>query len=206
MVNEKGHDVEAPLFIGKYIIIRHITPSDALLYHIWLQNPVFLAYKPYLKQLCPTAQQLSAYLTMQTELNPRIEFEVMVIQKRTQKPIGIMGLSSVDEFNKKAEFSAGFVSGYGTKSVWEAIHAGIVISFNKFNLHKLVFYVTSNNHHALKIIQANGFIAEGYFKEEILINESQRIDLHRFALMRKVWEDQNHALHQRLDRIAPITL
>ncbi len=205
MMNEKGHDVEAPLFIGKYIIIRHITPSDALLYHIWLQNPVFLAYKPYLKQLCPTAQQLSAYLTMQTELNPRIEFEVLVIQKRTQKPIGIMGLSSIDEFNKKAEFSAGFVSGYGTKSVWEAIHAGLSIIFNN-DFHKLIFYVTSNNHQALKIMRTNGFISEGYFKEEILINENQRADLYRFALMRKVWDDQNHILHQRLNRIAPITL
>lgn len=206
MVNEKGHDIEAPLFIGKYIIIRHLTPSDALLYHLWLQNPIFLAYKPYLKQLCPTAKQLSAYLTMQTELNPRTEFEVLVIQKTTEKPIGIMGLSSIDEFNKKAEFSAGFISGYGTRSVWEAIHAGIAISFQKINLHKLIFYVTSNNHQALKIMRANDFISEGYFKEEILINENQRADLHRFALMRKVWDDQNHILHQRLNRIAPIIL
>jgi RimJ/RimL family protein N-acetyltransferase len=187
-----------PLFIGKHVTLRHIEPTDALLYHIWLQNPVFLAYKPYLKRLCPTAGQLTAHLAMQAQSNPRTEFEVLVIQQTTQKPIGIIGLSGIDEFNQKAEFSVGFISGYGTRSIWEAIHAGIAISFAHFKLHKLICYVAAHNHQALKIIQRYGFIQEGYFKEEILIDDQQRVDLHRFALMHRDW--QQHPLHQRFIR------
>jgi len=56
-----------PLFTGKYVTLRHIAPSDAPLYHIWLQNPNFLAYKPYLRRLCPTAAQLAVYLAMQAQ-------------------------------------------------------------------------------------------------------------------------------------------
>ncbi|KHD05062.2 hypothetical protein PN36_33945 [Candidatus Thiomargarita nelsonii] len=190
-----------PLFVGKHISIRHITPTDASLYHNWLQNPGFLAYKPYLKRLCPTPVQLVAYLAMQAQSNPRTEFEVLVMQQTTQTPIGIISLSSIDEFNQKAEFSAGFISGYGTRCIWEAIHACIALSFAHFKLHKLIFYVTPNNHRVLKIMQRYGFIHEGYFKEEILVDDKQRVDLHRFALMSRDWQ---HHLHQHLNRIVPI--
>jgi RimJ/RimL family protein N-acetyltransferase len=189
------------LFVGKYVSLRHIAPSDAPLYHIWLQNPNFLAYKPYLKRLCPTAVQLAVHLAMQAQSNPRTEFEVLVIQQN--KPIGIIGLSSIDEFNQKAEFSAGFISGYGTRSIWEAIHASIALSFAHFKLHKLICYVTDHNHQALKIMQRYGFIHEGYFKEEILVDDNQRVDLHRFALMHRDW--QQHPLYQRFKRIVPIS-
>ncbi|OQY50191.1 MAG: hypothetical protein B6247_21875 [Candidatus Parabeggiatoa sp. nov. 2] len=63
--------------------------------------------------------------------------------------------------------------------------------------------MASDNHQALKIMQRYGFISEGYFKEEILVDDDgQRVDLHRFALMQTAWED--HPFHQRLNRIAPI--
>lgn len=193
-----------PLFVGKYITIRNIVPTDAFLYHNWLQNPIFLAYKPYLKRFCPTAVQLAAHLAMQVQSNPRTEFEVLVIQQTTQNPIGILGLSSIDEFNQKAEFSAGFIRGYGTRCIWEAIHAGIALSFAHFDLHKLIGYVTASNHRMLKIMQCYEFQPEGYFKEEILVDEKQRVDLHRFALMRRDWEQ--HPLSQRLNRIVPVKI
>lgn len=195
---------QPPLFVGNFISLRHITTADAFLYHQWLQNPVFLAYKPYLKYLCSTPLDLMAHLAMQAQSNPRTEFEVLVIQQRTQEPIGIISLASIDEFNKKAEFSAGFISGYGTRCILEAIHAGIALSFVHYNLHKLIFYVTPNNHRALKIMQRYGFISEGCFKEEILIDEKQRVDLLRFALMKSTWLDKN--FQQHINRIAPISL
>ena len=192
----------SPLLVSKHIIFRPIVPMDAFLYHRWLQNPDFLAYKPYLKRLCPTPIQLSTHLTIQAEHNPRTEFEVLAIQQKSKTPIGILGLSGIDEFNQKAEFSAGFICGYGTRSIWEAIHAGIDISFTYSELQKLICYVTSNNHRVLKILQRYGLTHEGYFKEEILVDNKQRIDLHRFALIRRDW--QQHPLHQRLRRIAPV--
>lgn len=193
-----------PLFVGQSVLIRHIVPTDARLYHQWLQQPIFLAYKPYLRLLCPTPIQLMTHLAMQTQANPRTEFEVLVIDKNTQTPIGLLSLSGIDEFNQKAEFSAGFVSGYGTRKVWEAIHAGIALSFAHFELHKLIAYVTSTNHRVLKMMQRYGLIHEGYFKEEILVDDNQRIDLHRFALMRRDWEKS--ILYQRISRIAPVKL
>jgi len=193
----------SPLFTGKHVIIRPLSPTDAPLYHRWLQNPAFLAYKPYLKRLCPTSAKLLTHLTLQAQVNPRAEIEGLVIPQKTQAPIGIIGLAAIDRFNQKAEFSAGFVRGYGTHAIWEAIHAGFALSFARFKLHKLIFYVASDNHQALKIMQRYGFISEGYFKEEILVDDDgQRVDLHRFALMQTAWED--HPFHQRLNRIAPI--
>jgi len=194
----------SPLFTGKQVIIRPLTPADAPLYHQWLQNPVFSAYKPYLKRLCPTSAQLLTHLALQAQVKPRSEIEGLVIHQKTQTPIGLIGLAAIDRFNQKAEFSAGFVRGYGTSAIWEAIHAGITLSFARFQLYKLIAYVAPSNHQALNMMQRYGFINEGYFKEEILIDEEQRMDLYRFALMRSAWEE--HPLHQRLKRIAPITL
>jgi RimJ/RimL family protein N-acetyltransferase len=52
-------------------------------------------------------------------------------------------------------------------------------------------------------MQRYGFIHEGYFKEEILVDDNQRVDLHRFALMHRDW--QQHPLYQRFKRIVPIS-
>ena len=192
-----------PLFTGKHITIRSITPADTPLYYNWLQNPVFSPYKPYLKLLCPTSAQLFDYLTFQAQIEPRSEIEGLVIHKKTQVPIGIIGLAGIDRLNKKAEFSAGFIHGHGTHALWEAIHAGISLSFSGLGLHKLIFYAAANNHQPLKIMQRHGFVQEGYFKEEILIDEDdQRVDLYRFALIRRDWLQS--AFSKRLNRIAPL--
>ncbi len=191
-----------PLFTGKHITLRPITPADTALYYCWLQNPIFLPYKPYLKLLCPTPAHLLAHLSLQAQIKPRCEIEALVIHQKTQVPIGIIGLAGIDRFNKKAEFSAGFVYGHGTHALGEAINAGISLSFSGMDLHKLVFYTTANNHHALKIMQRHGFTQEGYFKEEILVNNEQRVDLYRFALMRDQWIQSS--LYKRLNRIAPL--
>jgi len=193
-----------PFFTGKHILIRTLSPAlDAPLYHSWLQNPVFLPYKPYLKQLCPTPVQLFSYLSLQAQLNPQSEIEGLVIHKKTQIAIGMIGLAGIDRFNKKAEFSAGFVYGHGTHALWEAIHAGISLSFEHFDLHKLIFYVSPDNQQPLKIMQRYGFKHEGCLKEEILVDEQQRVDLHRFALMRRDWPKSR--FHERLKRIAPLS-
>ncbi|RKZ43662.1 MAG: hypothetical protein DRQ41_04735 [Gammaproteobacteria bacterium] len=191
-----------PLFTGKHITLRTVTPADISLYYRWLQNPIFLPYKPYLKHICPTPAHLLAYLNLQAQIEPRSEFEALVIHQKTQAAIGMIGLAGIDRFNKKAEFSAGFVHGHGTHALWEAIHAGIALSFATFNLHKLIFYTTATNHHALKIMQRHGFTQEGYFKEEVLVNDNERIDLYRFALMHKDWSQSS--LCKRLNRIAPL--
>jgi RimJ/RimL family protein N-acetyltransferase len=193
-----------PFFTGKHILIRPLSPAlDAPLYHSWLQNPVFLPYKPYLKQLCSTPVQLFSYLSLQAEVSPQSEIEGLVIHKNTEIAIGMMGLGGIDRFNKKAEFSAAFVYGHGTHALWEAIHAGISLSFEYFDLHKLIFYVSPDNEAPLKLMQRYEFQYEGCLKEEILVDGQQRIDLHRYALMRSDWPHSR--FHQRLNRIAPLS-
>lgn len=194
--------LNAPFYIGQHVVLRHIWPTDAKLYHDWLQNSEFIAYKPYLKQLCPAPSQLAAYITLQIHASPRTEYEVLVIHKSTQTPIGIIALSGIDEFNKKAEFSAGFIRGHGTRSLLEAIHAAIFFSFEQFQLHKIICYVAENNKRVLKLLPHYGFGFEGCFKEEVIGENNQRIDLHRFSLMRSDWE--HLPIRQRLKRLAPI--
>lgn len=195
--------LNAPFYVGQHIVLRHILPADAKLYHDWLQNSEFLAYKPYLRQLCAVPSQLAAYIALQLQSNPRTEYEVLVIHKSSQTPIGIIALSGIDEFNKKAEFSAGFIRGHGTRSLLEAIHAAIYLSFEQFQLHKLICYVADNNQRVLKLLPHYGFGLEGCFKEEIIGENEQRIDLHRFSLMRSDWE--HLPIRHRLKRIVPIT-
>ena len=198
------NEVTSPLFEGKHVILRHLLPADAPLYYDWLQNPAFQAYKPYLNRLCPTPQKLFVHLALQAQTKPRNELEILVITQQKQIPLGLIGLAGIDRFNQKAEFLAGFSRGYGTPAIWEAIHAGITLSFARFKLHKLICYITPNNHQALNMMQRYGFSSEGYFQEELLVNDNKRIDLQRFALMRRAWQD--HPLRQRLQRLVPVNL
>lgn len=184
------------------MVVRHLLPDDMDLLHGWLGGDAFSAYRPYLLQLCPTLPDMQQRSGMLTQFEPPVEIEVMVLHRPTGTPIGAMSLSAIDHFNRKAEFSFGFVRGIGTRCVSEALHFALDSAFSAMNLNKLIFYVAENNLAMLEAARRYQFIHEGLLREELLLENGARINLHRYALLQKDWT--HNPLRLRLLKLAPL--
>lgn len=174
-------------YTGKTVVIRPLLPSDSALLHTWMNKKFFFFYKPYLKNICPTPSLIAKRIEFQSSLDPPFEIEALVLQRHLDKPIGLIALSNIDSTNLKAEFSIAFLSGLGTKCVVEATHFIIQQVFSILKFNKLYFYVTSDNHKILRMVKSYNFKHEGLLYEELLSENGEWLDLHRFCILRRDW-------------------
>ena len=174
-------------YVGKTVSIRTLLPTDATLIHSWMQEKFFYYYKPYLKSICPTQSLLAQRIKAQTSLEPPFEIEALVLQHHLDKPIGIIALSNIDNTNLKAEFSVAFRSGLCTRCVAETIAFIFQQAFSTLKFNKLYFYITSDNSRILKMLKRYNFMYEGLLHEELLSENGEWLDLHRFCILRRDW-------------------
>lgn len=112
-----------------------------------------------------------------------------------------MCLAGIDTVNGKAEFSAGFLRGRGTRAIWEAIHFALHYSFQSLRLRKLVLHTLADNHQALAILERIGAHPEGIFRAELVLPGGRYADLRRYALFR---DSDWLRLKTALARLAPL--
>lgn len=129
------------------------------------------------------------------------EIEVIVVAVPTGIPIGAMCLSSLDEWNGKAEFSVGFCKATGTRAVWESIHAAFAFIFDSLHVRKLIFYALQGNRQAISLLDRIGARPEGVLVSELVLADSSTASLLRYALFR---ERDWAGLSAHLARIAPL--
>jgi RimJ/RimL family protein N-acetyltransferase len=196
------NELPATLYQGNNIIVRHILPDDMALLHSWLKRPDFLYYRPCLGDMCPGVLDLIERMTTVRQFSPPLEIEVLVEHRATQTPIGIMSLSSIDYFNRKAEFSMGFVRGLGTRCTLESLHFGLEQAVSVLNLRKIVFYVAVGNQRAQQFMAHCHMEKEGLLREELLLSTGKTLDLQRYALFRGGWETGD--LRKTLQRLVPL--
>lgn len=175
-----------------------------VLLHNWLKSPDFSFYRPCLGEMCPGVLDLIERMTAVRQLTPPLEIEVLIEHRDTQSPIGMMSLSGIDYFNRKAEFSIGFVRGQGTRCTIEALHFGLEQAFTALNLRKLVFYVAFGNLRAQRFMEHCQMAEEGLLREEVLLSSGQTLDLRRYALLQTDWN--NGELRRTLQRLAPLAI
>lgn len=190
------------LYHGNSITVRHILPDDMVLLHDWLKSPEFSFYRPCLRELCPDVPSLIERMAAVGQLTPPVEIEALIEHRATKTPIGIMSLSGIDHFNRKAEFSIGFVRGQGTRCTMEALHFGLEQAFSTLNLRKLAFYVAAGNERARRFMAHCHMAEEGLLREELLLASGKTLDLHRYALLRADWE--KGGLRRTLQRLVPL--
>lgn len=175
-----------------------------ILLHNWLKNPDFSFYRPCLNDMCPSVLDLVERMNSLRQLTPPLEIEVLIEHRATQTPIGLMSLSGIDHFNRKAEFSIGFVRGQGTRCTMEALHFGLEQAFSVLNLRKVIFYIAAGNKRAQQFMTHYRMTEEGLLREELLLSSGETLDIRRYALLRSDW--QQGELRKALKRLVPLAL
>lgn len=161
----------------------------------------FARYRPGLAGHLRSAEDWRNRLEALASFAEPPEVEVVVLHRATGAPIGAMYLAGIDAANGKAEFSAGFLRGRGTRAIWEAIHFGLRHAFETLRLRKLVFHCLADNLQALAMLERAGAHPEGLFRAELALPSGGYADLWRYALFS---DGDWPRLKAVLERITPL--
>ena len=157
---------------GKKIQIRRMTEDDTDLIVTWRNNPRvrhnFIYRKPF------TKEGHENWIHTMVDTGKVVQF---IIEERSSgKPVGSVYLRDIDPECRKAEYGI-FIGedwavgkGFGSEAAGLAVQYG----FEKLNLHKIFLRVFADNLPAIHSYEKAGFKQEGYFKDEIYIENQYR--------------------------------
>lgn len=155
------------LFESNKIILRKMTSEDIDLYHQWRND---------IEVMQSTAPLLDVYNNKETEefvtnviLGSHFSKSYIIVEKKSDKPIGVTSLINLDYKNRNAEC----IIDIGDKKAWgkgfgaEAMNLLLDFGFLEMNLHRISLRVFSFNSRAIKLYEKLGFQWEGTLRESI---------------------------------------
>lgn len=154
---------------GKKILIRTLEISDTDLIINW-RNKDFVRKNFIYQDLFTRESHLNWYKNM--VLTGRV-YQFIIEDIAQNKPIGSIYLRDVDMINKKAEYGifigekSALGQGFGT----EAGELLLKFAFESLRLHKVFLRVFSCNKGAISSYQHIGFVQDGFFRDDIKIND-----------------------------------
>lgn len=155
------------LFKSKRLILRKMAEGDIDIYNQW-RNDIEVMYY--------TSTDLDVYNIEETKnfvteviLGSQLSKCYLVIERKNNKPIGVVSLINIDYKNQNAECiidigdKEAWGKGYGT----EAMKLLLDYAFLEMNLHRIFLRVFSFNERAIKLYERLGFQQEGIFIESV---------------------------------------
>lgn len=144
-----------------------MTAEDAALYHAWRNDmEVMQSTNPYLDMYDIDATK---EFVNQVILGGPSSKSYIIVEKETEKPIGITSLINIDYKNRNAECiidigeRAFWGKGYGT----ETMRLLLDYAFLEMNLHRVALRVFSFNEKAIKLYEKMGFRHEGKARQSL---------------------------------------
>lgn len=158
------------MFTTQRIKLRKMTGQDVQVYHGWRNDArVMEATNPYMDLYTPEDTDAFVHSVI---LGASSSKSYIIGDAKTEKPIGIMSLISIDYKNRNAEL----ILDIGEPDYWgkgygqEALKILLQYAFNELNLHRLSLRVFDFNERAIRLYTKMGFKQEGVVKEALFRN------------------------------------
>lgn len=164
------------------VYFRPYETQDAKLIYRWFNDPV-TTYYMFTGQRPMTLEQIENLMTSDTSSPHNVIF--IVVDKKSKKAIGLVGLYEINHTARKAEMriiigDGNFRGkGYGSEIVQLINYYG----FDRLNLNRIYLGFTSENKGGEKAYKNAGYVYEGTLKQDIYRN-SQYYDSTRMAILR----------------------
>ncbi|ABW18808.1 GNAT family N-acetyltransferase [Alkaliphilus oremlandii] len=178
------------LFESTRIILRKMTAQDTEIYHEWRND---------LEVMQTTAPFLDVYNIRETEefvnqiiLGSQFSKSYIIVEKESNKAIGITSLINIDYKNRNAEC----IIDIGDKETWgkgygtEAMKLILDFGFLEMNLHRIFLRVFSFNSRAIKLYEKLGFQQEGRSRESFF-REGKWHDIIHMSILQKEYFNRN---------------
>lgn len=174
---------------GRKVTLRSVMRKDLPTLYIWMQNKHLLNAINRSKKTT-FRSQMTWYKGIQKDENQII---FSIVHNRSRELLGQCGLRDIDQANKKAELwiylgnSKSRGRGVGTEAVINLLD----YAFNMLALNKTYLYVLDFNIKARHFYQRLGFIQEGLFRKDVLLNGTFHDTVH-LAILREEYEKGNN--------------
>ena len=178
---------KATFLTGELLYLRGLTRADlagAMLH--WTDDREVVRYLTRGARPANLEQLEAAYTA--TQNNPA-EVELAIVDRETDRHIGVTGLHAINAISRSAEFRILIGArefwgrGYGT----EATELMVAYGFEILNLHKVWLGVNGENVAAVRSYENTGFVREGELRDEIYRNR-RYYNVVRMSVLRDEYE------------------
>lgn len=181
-----AYPTEFAYAIGKTVYFRYLTEADAVGdWHLWFNSPDVTRNLADQHWLNPPQSQ-SAYLQHLRQGRDRLA--VAVVDRESDRMIGVGSLSKIDAINRRAEMSL-VIGSAQHRDGFHAIESLAMlteIGLAKLNLHKLVATGLVTSEAGLKMTRLLGYTESGRFRDHAFV-EGRYIDCIILEMFQKDW-------------------
>ncbi len=122
---------------------------------------------------------------------PETWFQFVIIENKTQKIIGDLGVHFFDSENKQVAIGYTLNKDFQKKGyAIESVKRVIDYLFNELDKHRVIASIDPDNENSIRLVERIGFRKEAHFVESLFINGKWVDDL-IYALIEKDWEKLN---------------
>ena len=159
-----------PILETERLILRRVDKNDVNEIFSMRSNPETMKYIP--RPLVSTNEDALAHIALLDsgiEKNEAINWAITF--KGENKLLGIIGFYRTKFEDFRSEIGYMLLSeNHGKGIASEAVERALEYGFNDMNLHSIEAIIDPRNNASERVLQKNGFIKEGHFKENTFFN------------------------------------
>jgi RimJ/RimL family protein N-acetyltransferase len=168
------------------LILREFRVSDFDAVHEYASDPEVVRYMPFGPNILKQTQDFLDRAINRQKEKTRIDYELAVILKETNKLIGGCRINKVSEI----QAHIGYIYnknywGYGYAT--ETAKALVAFGFNDLGVHRIYATCDPDNIASQRVLEKAGLILEGRLREDMMIHGEYRDSL-IFGLLDNEWK------------------
>lgn len=154
-------------------------------YHTWTSDPEVTRYMRWKYHTSP-AETLHFIRTWRRGYASPLYFHWAIVWKETNKPIGSINLTVVDENDDRGEIGYSLGRAYWGKHVMtEALEAVLKYGFERVGFNRIEAYHSVGNDGSGKVMRNAGMIFEGKARQKCKIHTGEYTDCDCYAILRE---------------------
>jgi len=168
------------------LLIRPITIDDKNEIFKYRRDKETNKYQGWIPETIEDVEVFIGKISAQINV-PETWFQFAIIDKKTQRLVGDLGIHFIDSENKQAEIGCTLNKdfqnqGFATESVKKVID----YLFNELHKHRIITSIDPANKKSIRLVERIGFRKEAHFIESLLIN-GEWFDELIYAMIEKDW-------------------
>lgn len=163
------------------LLLRRVTPDDVHEMFIMRSDPRILPHREPIK----TNDEALTYIQKITdETTNGISITWGIQYKDEPKLLGTICFWNLQPQHDRAEIGYALLTEHHQKGIMtEVMPVVLQYGFEKMKLHSIEGYVNPNNSGSIKVLERNGFVQEGHFKENVKFPDGSYRDTVAFSLL-----------------------
>ena len=150
------------------LILRDYEPFDLMDIQKYASDPEVVEYMEWGPNTLEDTSRFLADVLKQGRKMPRMNYEMVILEKESNKAIGAVSLRVQSLEHKQADMGYVLNRNYwGTGIMTEAGKAMLEFAFNKLELHRVWAYARTENAASIKVLQKIGMKQEGLLREHL---------------------------------------